>query len=235
MPISAQELVLRLAISILLGGAIGLERELREQAAGLRTHLLVALSSATIMILSTQFVFYQHYEAGSLVHVDVSRIASNVVVGIGFLGGGAILHDGIRTKGLTTAASLWLVATIGMCCGAGMFTLGLLTSGGSIFALVVLRKVEERIKKEIYLRLQVEADGGGIAGRARIEQALTVLGARVVDTEYVLDRSSSRSSFTIMVRLPRRDLEDAAVTALQDIPETRRVTVTRVTDLGVRS
>ncbi|WP_165219566.1 MgtC/SapB family protein [Aquisphaera insulae] len=233
MPISHVELAARLAMSILLGGLIGLEREFREQAAGLRTHLLVSLASSAIMIVSTQFVFFQHYQASSLIHADVGRIAANIVVGIGFLGGGAILHDGIRTKGLTTAASLWLVAAVGMSCGAGMYALALLTSGGSLFALVILRRIEERLKKDIYLRIVVEADGGGSPGRSRIERALISLGARVVDTEYVLDRGGERSSFTLMIRLPRRDLEDVAIRALEQMAEVRRVSVTRVTDLGV--
>ena len=146
MPISLAELLLRLAASALLGGAIGYERERREQPAGLRTHLLVSLASATFIIVSTQFVFFQHYVNDGLVHVDVSRIASNVVVGIGFLGGGAILHAGLQIKGLTTAASLWLVAAVGLAAGAGMFVLAGLVTAISLFALVALRIVERNFK-----------------------------------------------------------------------------------------
>src|SRR5271157_136799 len=123
MVISLAELLLRLAASALLGGVIGYERERREQPAGLRTHLLVSLASAAFMIVSTQFVFYQHYVNDGVVRADVGRIAANVVVGIGFLGGGAILHAGLQIKGLTTAASLWLVAAVGLSAGAGMYLL----------------------------------------------------------------------------------------------------------------
>src|SRR3974377_1023876 len=120
MPISLVELLLRLGASVLLRGAGVSERERREQPAGLRTHLLVSLASATFMIVSTQFVFYQHYVNDGVVRADVGRVASKGGVGIAFLGAGAIIHAGFRIKGLTTAASLWLVAALGLASGAGM-------------------------------------------------------------------------------------------------------------------
>jgi|SRR6516162_9633468 putative Mg2+ transporter-C (MgtC) family protein len=102
MTIGIGELILRLGASVLLGSAIGYEREMRERPAGLRTHLLVSLASATFMLISSQFAFTQQYALGGdgLLRADVGRIASNVVVGIGFLGGGAILHSGLRIEGL---------------------------------------------------------------------------------------------------------------------------------------
>ena len=114
MSITIAELIMRLGLSALLGSAIGYERELRERPAGLRTHFLVSLASATFMLVSSQFPFPQHYElAGDgFLRADVGRIASNVVVGIGFLGGGAILHSGLPSRGATTAASLWMVAAV---------------------------------------------------------------------------------------------------------------------------
>ena len=146
------EFLIRMAAAIFLGGAIGYERELREQPAGLRTHLLVALGSATFMLVSSQFVFFQHYPGDGIVRVDGSRIASNVVVGIGFLGGGAILHSGLRIKGLTTAASLWLVAAVGLAAGAGMYLVAMSATVLTLFALVVLRyMVEEPRKHQIDL------------------------------------------------------------------------------------
>ena len=105
----------------LLGGAIGYERDLHGRPAGLRTHAIVALASATFMVVSTRFVYFQHYGKDDLVAIDPSRIAASVVSGIGFLGAGAILREGITIRGLTTAAGLWLVAAIGMAAGGGMY------------------------------------------------------------------------------------------------------------------
>ncbi|HTQ81115.1 MAG TPA: MgtC/SapB family protein, partial [Thermoanaerobaculia bacterium] len=114
MAITETETLLRLGASIALGAAIGYERERTGRAAGLRTHLLVSLSAATVMLVSTQFVFYQHYTKDDLVTIDTSRIAAGVITGVGFLGAGAILRTGIGVQGLTTAASLWLVAAVGL-------------------------------------------------------------------------------------------------------------------------
>ena len=108
------ELLIRLVVGTVLGGVIGYERDVHGRPAGLRTHLLVGLASTTFMIVSTHFVYFQHYAKNDLVTVDTSRIAASVVTGIGFLGAGTILRTGIDVKGLTTAASIWAVAAIGM-------------------------------------------------------------------------------------------------------------------------
>ena len=114
------EFVLRLFVAAMLGGVIGLEREYRAKEAGFRTHFLVALGSGLFMILS-QFGFNDvlgHYEQVSL---DPSRIASQVVTGIGFIGAGTIIFQKHVVRGLTTAAGLWVTSAIGMTAGAGMY------------------------------------------------------------------------------------------------------------------
>jgi putative Mg2+ transporter-C (MgtC) family protein len=226
MPITLVELVLRLGASVFFGGAIGYEREMREQPAGLRTHLLVSLASATFMIVSTQFVFFQHYASDGLVHVDVGRIASNVVVGIGFLGGGAILHAGLQIKGLTTAASLWLVAAIGLASGSGMFVLAFFTTATSLFALVVLRYLERNFKGVLHLKVRITTEGDFLS-RNQVEELLTPLGAEVKDVDYFRDQVRNRSKAYIEVRLPRHDLEEAMVKVLEGLPSVQTVRVRR--------
>ncbi len=107
-------LILRLVIAGLLGGLVGVERELRAKEAGLRTHFVVALGSALFMIIS-QFAF------GDL-RYDASRVAAQVVSGIGFIGAGVIIFQKNVVRGVTTAAGLWVVAAIGLACGAGMWS-----------------------------------------------------------------------------------------------------------------
>src|SRR4051812_35791951 len=109
------EMITRIAVGAVLGGVIGYERDVHRRPVGLRTHLLVAMTAATFMVISSQFVYWQHYQKDDLVGVDASRIAASVVSGIGFLAGGAILRTGLTIQGLTTAAGLWLVTAIGMC------------------------------------------------------------------------------------------------------------------------
>lgn len=121
------EFVLRLLVAAMLGGVIGLEREYRAKEAGFRTHFLVALGSGLFMILS-QFGFddvLAHYEQVSL---DPSRIASQVVTGIGFIGAGTIIFQKHVVRGLTTAAGLWVTSAIGMTAGAGMYVLSIATT-----------------------------------------------------------------------------------------------------------
>lgn len=127
MNIITYEFVLRLFVAAMLGGVIGLEREYRAKEAGFRTHFLVALGSGLFMILS-QFAFDDvlgHYEQVSL---DPSRIASQVVTGIGFIGAGTIIFQKHVVRGLTTAAGLWVTSAIGMTAGAGMYVLSIATT-----------------------------------------------------------------------------------------------------------
>ena len=127
MNIITYEFVLRLFVAAMLGGVIGLEREYRAKEAGFRTHFLVALGRGLFMILS-QFGFNDvlaHYEQVSL---DPSRIASQVVTGIGFIGAGTIIFQKHVVRGLTTAAGLWVTSAIGMTAGAGMYVLSIATT-----------------------------------------------------------------------------------------------------------
>lgn len=127
MNIITYEFVLKLFVAAMLGGVIGLEREYRAKEAGFRTHFLVALGSGLFMILS-QFGFDDvlgHYEQVSL---DPSRIASQVVTGIGFIGAGTIIFQKHVVRGLTTAAGLWVTSAIGMTAGAGMYVLSIATT-----------------------------------------------------------------------------------------------------------
>jgi putative Mg2+ transporter-C (MgtC) family protein len=142
--ITHQEMILRIAIGAIMGGVIGFERDYHGRQVGLRTHLIVAMAAATFMVLSAHFAYFQHYGDHPLVEVDSSRIAASVVSGIGFLAGGAILKTGLTIQGLTTAAGLWLVTSIGLCAGAGMYVeSGAVTLMGLI-ALTVLRRFEDK-------------------------------------------------------------------------------------------
>ena len=144
----------RLAVAAALGSVIGFEREFREREAGLRTHLLVAVGAALFTIVSA-FGFGDILgESGPhvLVRLDPSRIAAQVVSGIGFLGAGAIIRQGLSVRGLTTAASLWVVAAIGMAAGAGFYAGAVLATALGLVALWPVRMLAynliERIRPE---------------------------------------------------------------------------------------
>jgi putative Mg2+ transporter-C (MgtC) family protein len=129
----------RLSLAAALGGAIGFERELRDREAGFRTHMLVCLGSALFTIVSA-YGFREFLTSGDqVIRADPTRIAAQIVTGIGFLGAGAIIRQGISVRGLTTAATLWVAAAIGIAAGAGYYSGAILATGVTLVALWPLR------------------------------------------------------------------------------------------------
>ena len=139
--LTTYHVVARLVLATILSGCIGFERQIHRRAAGLRTHILVCLGSA--LITMTSMYFFELYK--DLNCVDPTRIAAQIVSGIGFLGAGAILRFGGTVKGLTTAASLWSVAGIGIAAGCGFYSGAIATTALVVIALVVFSKMEEAL------------------------------------------------------------------------------------------
>ncbi|MBX6753008.1 MgtC/SapB family protein [Thermorudis peleae] len=137
------ELLTRLVVATLLGGALGLERELTAKPAGLRTHMLVAEGAALFMLASLLIAPY----GGPDNPTDLSRIAANVVTGVGFLGGGMILRARDRVYGLTTAAGIWVAAAIGMLAGAGAYFLAVAGTVVGLATITAGRWVERRLSR----------------------------------------------------------------------------------------
>jgi putative Mg2+ transporter-C (MgtC) family protein len=143
--LSLAELALRIGLAAGLGAAIGLERELREREAGLRTHLLVSLGAALFTLVSAYGWTDWSFSTRSGIVFDPTRIAAQIVTGVGFLGAGAIIRHGLTVRGLTTAATLWTVAAIGMAVGAGYYWAAILTTAVVLVTLWPLRIVAFRI------------------------------------------------------------------------------------------
>src|SRR5215510_13106864 len=137
--LSWEEALLRIVVAAALGGAVGIERELRDHDAGFRTHMLVAIGSALFTIVSACAFRDFLVTGGAVVRADPTRIAAQIVTGIGFLGAGAIIRQGLSVRGLTTAATLWVVAAIGMAAGAGYYSGAVLGTAITLVALWPLR------------------------------------------------------------------------------------------------
>ncbi|HVL54640.1 MAG TPA: MgtC/SapB family protein [Vitreimonas sp.] len=156
----------RLVIASVLGAAIGFEREVHGHPAGMRTHLLVSLGAGLFTVLSIV-----GFPPGEGAPLDPSRVAAQVVSGIGFLGAGAIIKDGFSVRGLTTAASLWATAAVGMAAGAGDHLIALVATGIVLFSLWPLSRIADRVhgrQKELrQLRLEVRGHAT-IADAARL-------------------------------------------------------------------
>jgi putative Mg2+ transporter-C (MgtC) family protein len=134
------QIVFRLVLSAFLSSLIGLERQIHRRAAGLRTHILVSLGSTLIMLTS---IYISDINKG--INVDPSRIAAGVITGIGFLGAGTIIRYGEEVKGLTTAASLWVAAGIGLSVGCGFYSAALTTTALALLVLLLLGRVESKV------------------------------------------------------------------------------------------
>jgi putative Mg2+ transporter-C (MgtC) family protein len=158
----------RLLMALILGAAVGLERELSQHPAGLRTHILVCLGAAVYTVISSQGLIEASLVEGLTtdgmrIVRDPSRIAAQVVTGIGFIGGGVVLRHGATIRGLTTAASLWMVASIGMLAGSGQLVLAVFSAFLAWLVLSVLGKLGHRFlhkKQSRYnrLRLAIQCD-----------------------------------------------------------------------------
>lgn len=187
----------RLLLACLAGGLIGLEREVRRQTAGLRTHILICLGSALLTLLSIWMPQSFGLEKG-----EPTRIAAQIVSGIGFLGAGAIVKIGNNTKGLTTAASIWGVAGIGMAIGAGFWIPALIALGLVLATLTLLEPVErhffpaERIKL-----LQIWYDES-TADRKKIDEVLRGFGLRVQSIDAFQSITKKQTRINILARVP---------------------------------
>jgi putative Mg2+ transporter-C (MgtC) family protein len=191
---------LRLFAAAALTGAVGLERELRERAAGLRTHMLVGVGSALFTLVSA-YGFNAFLQSGAnVVRADPSRIAAQIVTGIGFLGAGAIIRQGLSIRGLTTAAGLWVAAAIGMAVGAGYWSAALIGTGVVLVGLGPLRMAEGWVVRRRH-------EGGSLEIDLRPEEplapVLTVLeGRRARVTRIQLEEEESGRELRIEVRMP---------------------------------
>jgi putative Mg2+ transporter-C (MgtC) family protein len=177
----------RLLIALALGAVIGVEREASSQPAGLRTHVSVAIGACLFGIVSTLgFLEYQAVRETTNVQIDVTRVASNVVVGIGFLGAGLIFRQNGHVRNLTTAASLWVTAAIGLAAGVGNPGAAILATVAMLVALVLLRPfrtlIEARIvrpRRSVTVVLQDGAQPGVVLAELAQADGVEVLERRV--------------------------------------------------------
>ncbi len=196
--VNQYEMLLRLVLAVLLGGVIGLERERLQWAAGLRTHILVCVGATLFMIVSS-FGFAEPLLRQNVM-LDPSRVAAQVVSGIGFLGAGTILFRRDKIRGLTTAASLWTVAAIGLAVGGGLYTTAI---GGTLIifgVLAGLKPLERRFfgaANEARLVITVEQN---IASLASIEAELTTAGYAIRSLSISSSPKRNEDEITVLIR-----------------------------------
>jgi len=216
------EIILRLVVAAFLGSLIGLERERLGWAAGLRTHMLVCVGACLMMIVSA---YGFSTTLGAHVVLDPSRVAAQVVSGIGFLGAGSIILRNEAVKGLTTAASVWAVAGVGLASGGGLYTAAVAATVIILVILAGLKPLEERlVGGRGLLELSLEASSGTVSV-GLLQQAL---GGRAARVRQLVVRSregdASEAVTVIMTRVSPKDTENI-VQKLAALPSIQRVQV----------
>lgn len=186
------ELTLRLAVAAFLGGLIGYQREAAERPAGLRTHILVSIGSALVMLVSLQF--------SKLSQADPSRIAAGAITGIGFLGAGTIIRQGNIVIGLTTAASLWTTAAIGFAIGLGFYGGAVIATILTLFVLIVFKKLEKRLTKHQHRLLCLTTSDAQVK-LSKLKETLSSMNvsAQLLETEQL---SGGKMTLRLTLEIP---------------------------------
>ncbi|OGX61765.1 MAG: hypothetical protein A2189_08405 [Paenibacillus sp. RIFOXYA1_FULL_44_5] len=220
-------ITLRIVSAMILGGVVGWERERSHRAAGFRTHILVSLGASLIMILS--IYGFQDFADEPNVRIDPARLAAQVISGIGFLGAGAIMVRGISITGLTTAASLWVVAAIGLASGAGFYYAAALVTILVWVSLVMLNRMELKLfasKKPYYLKIKTESNSD------TLQDVTAVLAKREIHMQKIsiqqdYDENELNKSMEIafVVQFPDEQTKIQIINELRKIRRVIRITV----------
>ena len=205
--VASGEIVFRLATAAVLGAVVGLERERLEWAAGLRTHMLVCVGSALVMLVS-MFGFTE-VQNDPHVSFDPSRVAAQVISGIGFLGAGTILflrQEVIR--GLTTAASLWTIAAVGLAVGGGMYVAAIATTVCALVILALVKPLEMRLFKRQHSRQMTVVVDHRFTSLAQIEAVVEKMGANVAQLTLMRGEGGAHDSinFSFVRSVPKAQL-----------------------------
>jgi len=211
--LSEWEIILKLILSCILGGMIGLERESLNRPAGLRTYTLVCMGSALAMVVSLEM----YYQFQATVNADPGRIAAQVVSGIGFIGAGTIIREGPTIRGLTTAAGIWVVGCIGLAVGAGMYIPAVATSILVLFILIYFRRLEERVSRMRDYRgfSMIVEDIPGQVGR--IGSAVGDLGVSIKNIQLSETDEPGRIEVELLVVLPQNLDPETVIRSLSNV------------------
>jgi putative Mg2+ transporter-C (MgtC) family protein len=216
---SILDVFLRILVAALLGGVIGLEREIREHTAGFRTHILVSVGAAAFTLASSYGLEGTDF--------DPNRISAQVVTGIGFLGAGAIIRYGVTVRGLTTAASLWTVAAVGLLTAQGFYPAALITTAVVVVSLYLLRLIEERVLYPLAGHVVGVRVHFRSAGYGPLSQLIATLQeAHVVVEEIAVASGEDKTKVVhLMLKLPRRLKPARLTTMITELEEVESVSL----------
>jgi putative Mg2+ transporter-C (MgtC) family protein len=189
-----------LLVATLAGGLIGLERSYHGRPAGFRTHTLVCVASSLLMLVTMYQARWFTGASPDTVRIDPTRMAQGVMTGIGFLGAGVIVREGLTVRGLTTAASIWITAAIGILAGTGFYSAVLMGSVITIGILTVFRKVENRMPSQIYATNTIIFQRDNHPSETEIRELLSENGFSVANISYRLLEKGEQLEYRMTVR-----------------------------------
>jgi len=223
------EMALHLVVALAAGGIIGLERSYHGRPAGFRTHALVCLASSALMILT---VYHGRWFDASLVErvaIDPTRMAQGIMTGIGFLGAGVIMREGLTVRGLTTAASIWITAAIGILIGVGFYFPAGIATALTLIALSVFRWIERKMPIEFYANLTVAFLRNAALPEAELRATVENKGFVIANMNYSVTDEGKVFEYEMVIHSPDRDNTRHLSEALNAMPS---VTAFRIAPTG---
>lgn len=199
------EITLRLLIALVCGGFIGLERSYHARPAGFRTHTLVCLASALLMLVTVYEGQWFDYKGMGRVAIDPTRMAQGIMTGIGFLGAGVIMKEGLSVRGLTTAASIWITAAIGVLVGIGFYFPAALALALTLGTLSAFRWFESKMPSQQYAQFIVKFDRKSAMSQSELKKLVSDLGFTIANLQYRLIEDGKRFEYRMMLRTQNSD------------------------------
>lgn len=208
------EPLLRLLAAVLVGGAIGMDRAYRGRAAGFRTHILVCLASTLLMVLMDNQWLLAIELRPDVTRIDPARMAQGIMTGIGFLGAGVIMQDKQSVRGLTTAASIWITATIGIVIGAGFFAVAAFATLLTLITLALFNRLIDILPMRRYAYLNLRFHRGDEWSHAQVSELLAQSHVSVSSFSYKLESKGRSLAYQMTVRTTRPESFDEVATLL---------------------
>lgn len=210
------EELFKLILAATFGGLVGIERQIQGQTAGFRTQLLVCLGSSLFTISSIRF--FEIY--GKI--VDPARISAQIVVGIGFLGAGAIIKHGDYVRGLTTAATLWVVSAIGLAVGLGEYNLSTFATFLTLINLIILKKLENILPQDNYSSLEIEYEGFETSDIHSFSKKFSI---EIVSLKESFDRDDNKSIITVTLKYKNNNQIKSLLNVLKNEPGLKKIVI----------
>jgi putative Mg2+ transporter-C (MgtC) family protein len=221
---------LRLVASLLIGGLIGLERSYHGRPAGFRTHSLVCLSTSLLMLVTVYETHWFPSLSQGRITLDPTRMAQGIMTGIGFLGAGTIMKDGLSVRGLTTAASIWITAAIGILIGIGFYVPAVIATFLTLGTLSVFRWIESRIPTQLYSQFTVRFARAKAMPEMQMRQLLNDYGFTVANLNYRLDVEADFVEYQMIIRTTQPENTSKLTQALNVIDAVKEYRVSPTGD-----